>query len=134
VVPFIPLVLAVAGSVTAQSVSLAHRSIHGRSPTWAALLPRFASELATGGFLGMACGVIAGLTVLVWKGDPAAAAGLFASVAASVTGAAAIGLAVPYVLWMFRRNPQVAAGPIALATADAVSLLVYFTLARWLFA
>ena len=33
-----------------------------------------------------------------------------------------------------QRNPQLAAGPIALASADAVTLLVYFNLARWLLA
>jgi magnesium transporter len=35
---------------------------------------------------------------------------------------------------MLRRNPQVAAGPIALASSDAAALLVYFSLARWLLA
>ena len=52
----------------------------------------------------------------------------------SVACAAVLGLAMPYLFWMLRRNPQVAAGPIALASADAVTLLVYFNLARWLLA
>jgi magnesium transporter len=34
---------------------------------------------------------------------------------------------------MLRWNPQVAAGPIALACADMVTLVLYFNLARWLF-
>jgi magnesium transporter len=51
-----------------------------------------------------------------------------------VACAAVLGLAMPYLLWMLRRNPQVAAGPVALASADAVTLLVYFSLARWLLA
>jgi magnesium transporter len=82
----------------------------------------------------MACGLIAGLAVLAWKGEPAAAVSLFASVVGGVTCAALIGFTLPYLLWMLRRNPQVAAGPIALASADAVALLVYFNLARWLLA
>lgn len=134
VVPFIPLVLALAGSVTAQSVSLALRTLHGRPPTWAALLPKARVELATGSFLGVACGLIAGAVVLTWKGDPAAALGLLAGITGGVACAAVLGLAVPYVLRVFGRNPQVAAGPIALASADAAALLVYFTLARWLLA
>jgi magnesium transporter len=134
VVPFIPLVLALAGSVTAQSVSLALRTLHGQTPTWAALLPKARFELATGSLLGVACGLIAGAAVLAWKGDPTAALSLLASIVGGVTCAAALGLVMPYLLWMLRRNPQVAAGPIALASADAMTLLVYFTLARWLLA
>lgn len=134
VVPFIPLVLALAGSVTAQSVSLALQTLHGQTPTWSALLPKVRVELSTGSLLGVVCGLIAGTAVLTWKGDPTAALSLLGSIVGSVACAAVLGLAVPYLLWMLRRNPQVAAGPIALASADAVTLLVYFSHARWLLA
>jgi magnesium transporter len=43
-----------------------------------------------------------------------------------------IGVAMPNLLRFFHRDPQVAAGPIALACADMMTLLIYFTLARWL--
>lgn len=134
VVPFIPLVLALAGSVTAQSVSLALQTLHGQTPTWSAMLPRLRIELSTGSLLGVACGLAAGAAVVTWKGDPAAALSLFGGVAGGVACAAVLGLAVPYLLWMLRRNPQVAAGPIALAWSDAAALLIYFGLARWLLA
>jgi magnesium transporter len=39
---------------------------------------------------------------------------------------------MPYLFRTLDRNPQVAAGPIALASADAVTLLVYFNLGRLL--
>jgi magnesium transporter len=134
VVPFIPLVLALAGSVTAQSVSLALQTLHGQMPTWSGLLPKVRVELSTGCLIGVACGLIAGTAVLAWKGDPTAALSLFGGIVGSVACAAMLGLAVPYLLWMLRRNPQVAAGPIALASADAVTLVAYFNLARWLLA
>lgn len=134
VVPFIPLVLALAGSVTAQSVSLALQTLHGQTPTWSTLHTRVRVELSTGGLLGLACGLIAGTAVLTWKGDPTAALSLLGSIVGGVACAAVLGLAVPYLLWMLRRNPQVAAGPVALASADAVTLLVYFSLASWLLA
>ena len=57
---------------------------------------------------------------------------LLGGIAGGVTTAAMLGVAMPNLLRMFRRNPQVAAGPIALACADMVSLLVYFSLARWI--
>ena len=46
-----------------------------------------------------------------------------------VTGGAVCGLAVPYLLHLMSRDPQVAAGPIALASADVIVLLAYFNLA-----
>jgi magnesium transporter len=46
--------------------------------------------------------------------------------------AAAMGLTLPVLLRLLRLEPRVAAGPIALAAADIVTILVYFNLARWL--
>jgi magnesium transporter len=134
VVPFIPLVLALASSVTAQSVSLGLQTLRGQRATWAALLPRVRFELATGLMLGVACGLIAAAVVLFWKRDPTAALGLLGAIVGSAACAAALGLAMPYLFRILKRNPQVAAGPIALASADAVTLLVYFNLGRWLLA
>ncbi len=129
---FIPLVLALSGSVTSQSVSLAVQSIRGQSPPRFRLLPRIRLELATGALLGTGCGVLAGLAVYIWLGNVLAVFLLLVSIIAAVASAAAIGLTMPHVLYTINRNPQVAAGPVALATSDAVTLLVYFNLARWL--
>ena len=134
VVPFIPLVLALASSVTAQSVSLALQTLHGQRPTWATLLPKVKLELATGSLLGVACGLIVGMVVLTWKGDPAAPLILLGSIVGSVACAAVLGLAMPSLFRLLKRNPRVAAGPIARASADLVTLLVYFNLGRWLLA
>jgi magnesium transporter len=41
---------------------------------------------------------------------------------------------MPILLRIFRRDPQVAAGPIALAATDMITLLIYLYLARWLWA
>jgi magnesium transporter len=132
VIPFIPLVLALAGSVTAQSVSLALQTLHGQPPTWATLVSKVKFELGTGLLLGVACGVIAGMAVFLWKGDPAATLSLLGSIVASVACATVLGFAMPYLFHTLKSTPQVAAGPIALASADAVTLLVYFNIARWL--
>lgn len=57
---------------------------------------------------------------------------LLASIAVSMAFAACLGLAMPHVFHLFNRSPQIAAGPVALASADALTLIVYFNLARWL--
>jgi magnesium transporter len=129
---FIPVVLALAESVAIQSVSLALQTLRGRAPTWAAMLPRLGRELATGSLLGAACGTLVGLVALAWLRQPGVAACILGGIGGGVAVAACLGLAVPYVLRLLRRDPQVAAGPIALAAADMTTLLVYFNLARWL--
>lgn len=129
---FIPVVLALAESVSIQSVSLALQTMHGRRPTWAILMPKLGRELLTGAFLGGACGLLVGLVALVWIQQARVAATILAGIAGGVICAALVGLAMPNLLRMMRRDPQVAAGPVALALTDMLTLLLYFNLARWL--
>jgi magnesium transporter len=130
---FIPVVLALAESVSIQSVSLALQTMQGGRPTWATLLPKLGKESLTGVLLGLACGALVGLVALVWiAGQPRVALTILGGIAGGVTCAALFGLGLPNLLRMLRRDPQVAAGPIALAATDMVTLLLYFSLARWL--
>ena len=48
--------------------------------------------------------------------------------------AAVVGLTMPYLPRILRRDPQVAAGPIALAASGMVTLILYLSFARWLLA
>lgn len=132
VTPFIALVTGMAEGVAMQSVSVALQTMHGRPPTWQALCRRVGREWIVGLLLGAACGAIVGGVALAWKGSARAGLSLCLGIAGGVTASAAIGFALPYLLRMARRDPQVAAGPIALAAADMVTLLLYFNLGRWL--
>jgi magnesium transporter len=129
---FIPVVLALAESVSIQSVSLALQTLHGGAPTWKGLLRKLGRELATGSLLGITCGAVVALVALTWIGNVRVALCLLGGIAGGVAVAAAFGLAMPNLLRILRRDPQVAAGPIALAFADMLTLLLYFNLARWL--
>jgi magnesium transporter len=129
---FIPVVLALAESVTIQSVSLALQALHGGGPTWAGLLGKLGRELLTGAFLGGACGLLVALVALAWLRQWLVAASVLGGVGGGVAAAALLGVAVPNLWRMLRLDPQVAAGPIALAATDMATLLLYFNLARWL--
>jgi magnesium transporter len=134
VTPFIPVVLALAESVSIQSVSLAIHSLHGARPTWREFRRRLGREVVVGLALGAACGLLVGLAGLAWKGQFEVGLSLFGGIAGSVMAAAGIGLSMPILLRLLRRDPSVASGPIALALADMFTLLVYFNLARALLA
>lgn len=132
VTPFIPVVLALAESVSIQSVSLALQSLHGQPPTWRGLFLKCSKELIIGLLLGAACGATVGLIAWGWKGDAKVGLSLFLGISGGVTAAACVGLALPYLLRLMQRDPSVAAGPMALATSDMIALLLYFNLGRWL--
>jgi magnesium transporter len=129
---FIPVVLNMAESVSSQSVSLALLALHGQRPTWKLLAGRLRKELITGLLLGLAAGVAVALTALIWRGSLRIALCVMGGIAGGVTGAAMLGIAMPTVLRLIRLEPRVAAGPVALAGADIITILLYLNLARWL--
>jgi magnesium transporter len=129
---FIPVVLTLAESVSTQSVSLALQLLHGTPPTWGTLWPRLRGELLTGLLLGMGGGLVIGLVALVWLGQPNVALCVLAGIGGGAAAAAGLGIALPVGLRLLHLDPQVAAGPIALAGTDVVTMLLYLNLAGWL--
>ena len=81
--------------------------------------------------LGIGCGAFVSLVVLAWRNDARAAAVIGGSIALSLVTACLLGLSVPSILHHFKLDPKIAAGPVALALADFVALVIYFTSA-WL--
>jgi magnesium transporter len=131
---FIPVVLALSESVSIQSASLAIQMLHGQQPTMRAIFVKLRSELLTGIFLGAASALVVGLVALLWLGELRVVLALSGGILGGVTCAAVVGMALPNILRFFHREPHVAAGPLALAFADLLTLLIYFSLAHWLIA
>jgi magnesium transporter len=129
---FSPLVLNLAESVSSQSVSLALQMLHGPAPTWRSMLSRLYRETATGSVLGLAAGALVALTALAWLKKPGVPLALLGGIAGGVTGSAILGMTLPIVLRLLRLDPRVAAGPVALAGADVITILLYLSLAQWL--
>ena len=128
----IPVVLNLAESVSSQSVSLALQMLHEQPASWKLLPGRLGGELATGLLLGLTAGGAVGLVELAWLGQGRVALCLLGGIGGGVASAAILGMAVPFVLRLLRLEPRVAAGPIALAGADIITILLYLNLARWL--
>jgi magnesium transporter len=129
---FIPVVLNLAESVSSQSVSLALHLLHGGPLSWRVMASKLRGELTTGLLLGAAAGGVVGLVALVWLGQAPVALSLLGGIAGGVVAAAVMGMALPFLLRLLRLEPRVAAGPVALAAADVVTILLYFNLARLL--
>ncbi|HEV7279644.1 MAG TPA: magnesium transporter [Pirellulaceae bacterium] len=123
---FVPVVLALAESVSIQSLTLALQASHGRVRRSVALW-RIMREFPLGVLLGTACGVLVAIVAWPWKG-PEIALCLILSIAISVGFAALFGQLAPTLLRIFRVDPRVASGPMALAATDVVTLTTYLTI------
>lgn len=127
---FIPVVLALSESVAIQSVTLTVGRLRNETPPWAVLARLGLIEGTAGLLLGAGCALVVAGVAAVWLRDPSVVVVLFLGIALGVTASAVVGFSVPTILHRLRWNPQVAAGPIALAAADMLTLLAYFNLAR----
>ncbi len=129
---FIPVVLAVAESVSIQSISLALQVLHGKPPSWLSIFQKLHRELLVGLLLGGASGLVVGLIGLAWLGQLRLAMCVFGGIGGGVASATVLGMIVPNLLRRFKLDPHLAAGPVVLALTDVITLLCYFNLARWL--
>jgi magnesium transporter len=129
---FIPVVLALAESVSIQSVSLAVQVLRGESHSWRLILEKLRREFVVGVLLGGIAGLLVGLAALAWLWQPLLALSVLVGIAAGITAAAVLGTIVPNVLHRFQLDPQVAAGPLVLALTDVITLLCYFSAAKWM--
>ncbi len=130
---FIPIVLAMAESVSMQSMTLALQYLpHGPGilkSVGRVLRREFLSSLA----LGIGCMLVVGLMCFAWKHETAVALAVGGSVGLAVVTASLVGVAVPALVRVFRIDPKIASGPVVLAIADICTLLLYFRLAAWVF-
>lgn len=126
---FIPVVLALAESVSIQSVTLTLQNLHTGKFAWSPFGRAVVKEFATAALLGLGCGTLVAAAAWVWKGGGLVAAVLGSAIGASMITASLLGLVLPTALHASRADPKIAAGPIVLALTDLATLLFYFTVA-----
>ncbi len=128
---FMIMVLGLNESVSAQSMSVTTQALRSAPVTWSWFKIALRREIATALLLGLTCGALVGMIVWAWRRDAAGAFVIGGSIAVSLMSACLIGLSVPSLLHRLKLDPKIAAGPVTLALADVVALLIYFTCA-WL--
>jgi magnesium transporter len=128
---FLTMVLGLNESVSTQSMSVTIQALRSVPVTWRWFATALRRELLTAVLLGLACGMLVGVIVLIWRGDPRGAFVIGGSIALSLVTACLFGLGVPSLLHRLRLDPKIAAGPVTLALADIFAVVIYFTSA-WL--
>ncbi|HYB94070.1 MAG TPA: magnesium transporter [Vicinamibacterales bacterium] len=125
---FIPIVLALGESVSMQALTLTIQGLQDGPIVWKRLMGALWKEFRTATWLALGCATVVGIVVVVWRGQYDTALSIFLSIVFSMIVACLLGVAVPAGLRAAQADPQIAAGPVVLASADVVTLLFYFGL------
>jgi magnesium transporter len=125
---FIPIVLALAESVSMQALTLTMQNLPDGPVVWKRLGAAMWKECLTAALIGLACGAVVAGVVMAWRGEPLVASTILIAIMLSMIVACLLGVTVPAVLRAARADPRIAAGPVVLASADVVTLLLYFGL------
>jgi magnesium transporter len=128
---FIPVVLALAESVSMQSMTLTLVGLESQRIHWPRLWLNLRKEFVTAAMLGMGCGAVVGLIAFVWKGSGLVSFAIGASITLAMLTACLLGVLIPTTIRRLNRDPRIAAGPIVLAAADVITLSFYFGLSGW---
>lgn len=131
---FLTLVLGLGEAVTVQSLAITIPALRHAQPTWRWFVRAFRREAGTALLLGAASGTLVGTIAYLWRGDLLAAVSIGGSILLSLLVASLLGLTVPALLHRTHLDPSIAAGPVALALADVVTVLAYLGVATMLLA
>ena len=125
---FIPIVLALAESVSMQSATLTLQSLTTESLKPRRIVAALWREARTAILLGLSCAIVVALVVLAWRRDVTGALVVGGAIAASVVAACLFGVLWPTLLRVFKMDPRIAAGPLVLSTTDVTTLVFYLWL------
>ncbi len=129
---FITVVLALAESVSIQSMTLTLQVFLQQQVSWSRILAALRKEIFISAMLGAGAGIIVGGTAFLWKHDFRQGLVIGGSIWLAMITACLLGMIVPTVIRNLRVDPKIAAGPIVLASVDIATILFYFTTGAWL--
>jgi len=129
---FITIILAMAESVSMQSMTITLQALSAKKIYWKHFLKTLRMELFIASALGIGSGITVGLIAFIWKRQMMPTVVIAASICFAMISACLLGIIIPAAIRRFRIDPKVASGPIVLAVSDIVTLIFYFNLARLL--
>ncbi len=132
---FIPVVMAIGGSIGVQSSTIVVRGLATGQADLINLGSRLFKEMRVGLVMGLICGLSVGFIAWFWQGAYQLGVVVGLSMLMAILVAATLGAAVPVLLDRLKVDPALASGPFMTMSNDIVGLLIYFGLAsnllRW---
>ena len=127
---FIPLILYMGAAVGTQTQTLFIRSL-----ALDAGLPfkkYILREIKIGFLLSVVLAIFLSIISYFWKGLPSIGLILGISLFLTVNAAIFIGLFIPWILYKFKKDPALGAGPFGTIITDITSLVIYFSVSSFL--
>jgi len=131
-VPFIPVIGAMGGNVGSQSSTIVVRGFATGRVDVHNLGKFLFKELMISLLMGVACGLLAGVVAIVWRGNPLLAVTVAVSMLAAMTTAALLGVLVPWMFRLLKIDPAIAAGPLVTTINDTTAISIYYVMALFL--
>ena len=126
---FLTMVLGLNESVSMQTMTVTIQALRSQAVTSNWFKVAFLRELRSAVLLGLGCGALVGMIVLLWRKELTAALAIGGSIGLSLVTACLFGLSIPSLLHSLKLDPKIAAGPVTLAITDFVALALYFGIA-----
>ena len=126
---FLTMVLGLNESVSMQSMTLTIQALRLQAPTRSWFLQNLRRESVTALLIGVACGLVVGMIVWLWRGDAAAHLSSAALSSSRSSWPAYLDSACRRFCTGLKLDPKIAAGPVTLAVTDFFALTFYFSLA-----
>lgn len=125
---FIPLIIDTGGNAGAQSATLMIRGISTGDIQLKQWLRALLKEIGIGIAIGVSLGIM-GMVLGIFRGGFEIGLVVLVTMIVMLLFTNLIGMLMPFVLTRLKLDPAVASGPLITSIADAVGLIVYFTVA-----
>lgn len=127
---FIPIIMDSAGNVGTQSLAVAVRKLSlGEKVISNSFWKIIWRESIIGIILGSAAGIVLGLVVAVFYGNPILGLVIGVSLLITLSISNVVGAVIPVLINKMHIDPAIASGPFITTINDAVGLFIYFTIA-----
>lgn len=127
---YIPVIMSTGANTLNQSAMIFIRNLVSGNVKGA--LHYFWKEVKIGLLIGLVCSFLLLIISFFWQGSLLLALVVSISIFATVVFSATIGVLVPIVLYQFKIDPAIGAGPFLTSIKDIVSMLIYFSIATYL--
>ena len=125
---FIPLIIDTGGNAGSQSATLMIRSISTGDVKMGQWLGAFLKEIVIGLCIGLTLGLM-GLALGIFRGGFQVGLVVLLTMVVMLLITNLIGVVLPFILTKLKLDPAIASGPLITSVADAVGLIIYFSIA-----
>ena len=130
---FIPVLIDSGGNIAAQSSTLIIRALATGELTVHNWFKVVKKELFIGLMIGITLGLILYVRGFFWRGGPSIGMVVGLSMVAITILSNLLGSVLPIILTKFKLDPAIISSPLLTTVVDSLGLLVYFTLAGFIF-